>query len=164
MSQEKKVFGYKAFYKNLKNSYGFSFQIGKHYHIDGEIKFGTTGNGFHFCKNIEDTFRYVGGLEEEFEVCQVLGSGTIVEFQDEYYGYYNMYACSDLVILRKLSREEILHLAYRMTPTSLERFFQGFMLTPEEIVYFQENIDLQRQDLQKTLAYYQLGDRNAYRR
>ena len=48
------VKGYKAFNKGLTNRYGRKFEIGKQYSLDGKISFGNDGNGFHFCKNIEE--------------------------------------------------------------------------------------------------------------
>jgi len=161
-SMEGEIIGYKAFQKGLINSYGVRFQVGKKYHINGPIVFGTTGNGFHFCKRIEDTLRYVEGFQE-FDICMVIGSGTITEFCDEYYGYYDMYASSDLILLKKLSREEIFEIAYQMNPISLDRFLRNFPLTKEEIISFQNYVRFQPL-LQKTIAYYQLGDKDAYKR
>ena len=52
------MLGYKCFNENLINRYGTKFEIGKIYHANGNIKFGNKGNGFHLCKNLEDTLRY----------------------------------------------------------------------------------------------------------
>ena len=51
--------GYKAFYSDMRNHYGMKFKEGEIYNVSGNASFGLKGNGFHFCKNIEDTFRYI---------------------------------------------------------------------------------------------------------
>lgn len=51
--------GYKAFNKDMLAMNNIKFEIGKQMHIDGPIKSGPIdGNGFHFCTNFEDTFRF----------------------------------------------------------------------------------------------------------
>ena len=60
-----KVIGYKCFNKDLINHYGQKFEIGKIYIASGIIKFGTRGNGFHMCKNIEDCFRFFDTFRAE---------------------------------------------------------------------------------------------------
>lgn len=156
--------GYKAFSKGLINSYDVSFEVGKGYHVDGDIKFGTTGNGFHFCKNMEDTLRYVNGIDEEIEICEVVGSGTIVEFEDDYYGYYDMYACSDLYIEKILTREEIMDMAHHMNEIGLHRLFMGYKLTKEELETLRKLIKPYQKHLEKTISYFQLGDKDVYNR
>ena len=56
--QDKYIYGYKCFNSDMTNRYGKKFELGKVYSTDGKVKFGNSGNGFHFCKNIEDTLRY----------------------------------------------------------------------------------------------------------
>ena len=85
------VKGYKAFNKGLTNRYGRKFELGKKYSTTGEISFGNDGNGFHFCKNIEDTLRYFDAVNDEISICEVKGSGDRILKEDEYYGYYEMY-------------------------------------------------------------------------
>ena len=41
--------GYKALKHDLTNNYGMKFEENKTYHVQGKIKYGTVGNGFHFC-------------------------------------------------------------------------------------------------------------------
>ena len=102
------VIGYKCFNEDLTNRYGINFEIGKIYSTKGEIKFGNVGNGFHFCKNIEDTFSYFDIFAQNVTVCIVREFGNIVEYEDEYNGYYNMYVSENIEILRELTREEII--------------------------------------------------------
>ena len=77
------IIGYKCFNKGLLNRYGKKFSVGKIYVTDGMLKFGTRGNGFHICKNIEDTFRYFNSLKNDVDVCLVKGSGDFIEYSDE---------------------------------------------------------------------------------
>lgn len=105
------ILGYKCFNKDLTNNYGFKFEVGKSYFVDGEIKAGINGNGFHMCKNIEDTFRYYGPMNLDISVCEVVGSGKRVSFCDKYNGYYDMYSVGKIEILRQLNRNEIIEMA-----------------------------------------------------
>ena len=84
--------GYKCFNKNLINRYGIPFEVGKTYKVDGNISFGNNGNGFHMCVNLEDTLRYFDGFNTEIDICEVIGDGNFVLFEDNYYGYYDMYS------------------------------------------------------------------------
>ena len=63
--------GYKAFNKDLTNRYGSEFVEGTTYRVEGELKFGNNGNGFHFCKRLEDTLRYFPGMEEEIDIASI---------------------------------------------------------------------------------------------
>ena len=100
------VLGYKAFYKGLINNYGMKFSVGKIYFMPGVIKFGLNGNGFHMCKNIEDTFRYFNTFDYDIDICEVKGSLDVCEGKDEYYGYYDMYSVKLIEILKKSYYQE----------------------------------------------------------
>jgi hypothetical protein len=52
------VKGYKALSPNMTAIYGngITYELGKWYKVDGEIK--PCENGFHFCRKLEDTHRY----------------------------------------------------------------------------------------------------------
>ena len=54
---------------------------GKEYYIEGPIKF--KERGFHFCKNLEDVFRYYNGFDENTVICEVEGFGEIDTYNDE---------------------------------------------------------------------------------
>ncbi len=58
------MIGYKCFNSDLTNRYGSKFEVGKTYHAKGDIKFGNNGNGFHMCKNMEDTLRYFDAFND----------------------------------------------------------------------------------------------------
>ncbi len=143
----KQIEGYKALDGKNCNQYGQQFEEGKWYHRDGDISFGVHGNGYHFCQNFEDTFRYFptipikGSIFEPYEevhLAKVIGSGYIVESFDDYYGYYGLYSAQDLWVEHILTREEIIALARKLGRDSerLERFVSSFLLTEEEIELF----------------------------
>ena len=64
------VQGFKGFDENLKCR-EFQYEIGKHYHQDGEIE--ACANGFHFCKNPMEVFEYYSPAKNRF--CAVEGFG-----------------------------------------------------------------------------------------
>ena len=99
------MFGYKVFYKGLKDSFGNEYTLGKKYKLDEEVKW--SQNGFHFCKRPEDTLRNFDDFNNELEIALIEASGNIVEYDDEYYGYYDMFASSEYKIIRVMSRDEI---------------------------------------------------------
>ena len=100
--------GYKAFQEGLTNRYGYTYELGKKYVIDGELKW--SENGFHFCSRPEDTLRYINGFQDGYTITEVEGSGEITIHEDEYYGFYNMYVSSEMEILRIVPREEVFNM------------------------------------------------------
>jgi hypothetical protein len=158
---ENRVKGYKAFNVDLTNRYGSSFEVGKRYSVDGNAVFGNHGNGFHFCERLEDTLRYFDAMNGEIAICEVVGSGNIVEYSDEYYGYYEMFAATELEISKVLTREEIVGM-FRDAPWyRTVRFVQGFRLTDVEREFFKLQYENEFRVLQ-AIAYYQEGDNRAY--
>ncbi len=143
----KEISGYKALDGKNCNQYGQLFEEGCSYHREGTITFGVHGNGYHFCRYFEDTFRYFPTIPikgaffppyEEVHLAKVIGSGTIVESFDDWYGYYHLYSAENLFIEHILTREEIIALALKLERNSdrLERFVSSFLLTEEEIPLF----------------------------
>ena len=153
----KEIIGYKAFNEGLINRYGVKFEQGLTYSIPGTARFGNDGNGFHLCTYLEDTLRYFDALEENIDICRVLGSGDMHVYNDDYYGYYDMYAVSQLKILHLLSKEEILAETNKMWFERLKRFIMGYRISQSEL----ENIlanncsDYQKEELKKIYKYYQ---------
>lgn len=155
------IIGYKCFNEDLTNRYGTKFEVGKIYIAQGAIKFGNNGNGFHLCKNIEDTFRYFDAMEGTVSICQVKGSGEMVSYFDDYYGYYDMYAVEKLEILKLLTREEIVGIGLSIGYERVKRFIAGFKLNQEEIEAF-KNKYFNNPFILSYIAYYQENDKDAF--
>jgi len=124
--------GYKAFNKDHTNRYGMPFLEGKDYHVDGPIRFGNDGNGFHMCTHLSDVFRYFDS--ENVDVAEVIGSGEYDEGEDETWQepYYYMYAVSDIHIERFLTREEIINIISNSSASDIVKFFATFNPSEEE--------------------------------
>lgn len=161
MSME--IHGFKAFNKGLTNRYGMEFKEGETYTVDGSLRFGNDGNGFHFCERLEDTLRYFPAMEEEIDIAKVTALGEIVEAEDNYYGYYDMFCTDKIRIDKKLSREEIIEMYLNMPDYRVIRFIQGFKLSPIEIEMFKLKYG-EDENIMKAIAYYQLGDKDVYNR
>ena len=120
----------------MTNRYGKKFEVGKIYTATGTIKFGNNGNGFHMCKNMEDTFRYFDSTN--IAVCKVNGFGKKELYEDEYYGFYDMYAVEKIEILKLLKRKEILEYMLNNYPSNVIRFIQLFKLYDDELKLFED--------------------------
>lgn len=150
--------GYKIFNSDFTNRYGKKFEIGKTYTDDNEITTWVDGNGFHFCENFYDTFRYFD-VEEGFVLAQVVGSGNIVEYNDEYYGYLHMYSASNITIKRIVERNEIIEMLKRYVDWNftMRKIFMTFPLTDNEfntLLNSTESIYI-KQELLKNYKTYQ---------
>ena len=151
------IHGYKSFALDGTNKYGKIMPVG-HYHRDGEIKFGINGNGYHFAKYIEDTLRYSTNGIRNCLVAQVIGSGTILEGEDEYNGYHDLYVASDIEIVKYLEREEIIDIALKLDQVKMKRFIRDFNLTNEEIALFEGKYF----DVDLVIDYYDRHIKEAY--
>ena len=131
--------GFKIFNSDFTNRYGQKFEVDKEYVASGDIVWGTNGNGFHFCTHLEDCFRYYDAINDDCIITQVSGSGKIKEYNDEYYGYYDMYVSEILKINKILTRKEILEYLYDLLESNvlnynrIKRFIRGYKLTTIEI-------------------------------
>ena len=160
--------GYKCFDKGLINRYGVTFELGKIYHANGDIKF--QKNGFHMCANLEDTLRYYDGFSN-IKIAEVIGIGKIDRYEDNYYGYYDMYSAERLYILKFLSREEIYQYILNIAEHSslftdrVIRFVEGYKINEEERNGLIGAIsdDNQRKRLVKAIKYYQDGNHDVYK-
>lgn len=155
------IIGYKCFNEDMTNRYGMKFSIGKIYIAKGTIKFGNNGNGFHICTNIEDTFRYFDVKNKDFNICEVIGSGKTVKYDDEYYGYYDMYSVEQLEIIKKLSRKEIIDIGLDLDFLRTKRFIQGIKLSGYELELFKQKF-IENKTILDTIAYYQENDIDVY--
>ena len=148
--------GYKAFGAGLKNRYGMVFEVGKTYHANGEIEFGCGGNGFHFCTHLSDVFRYYN-KDEEIIVAEVYTEDTgydIDSYDDDYNGYYDMYACKNISINRIISRKEIIEKMLNSSYYEIVKFIPTFKLTDEEARLFMEL----SKEIEKIVRYYQFNE------
>ena len=66
--------GYKALNKDMTAYGGFLYELGKTYHMDGEIK--PCARGFHFCKSIADCYHFYG-MNDDTVICEVDASGEV---------------------------------------------------------------------------------------
>lgn len=146
--------GYKSLDKNLKNMYGFQYEIGKKYILNGELKW--KENGFHFCTYMEDTLRYIKDFNTDFKIVEVIGSGDIVKYDDEYYGYYDMYASSVLEIIREIKREELINEIINSNVFRVKRLISSIKLTEEELFLIKEKY----KNLDDIINYYQYNQKN----
>lgn len=157
------VKGYKAFNGGLINRYGKKFELGKIYSVDGDVSFGNDGNGFHFCKNIEDTFRYFNAKDEKVVVAEVTGFSDIVTSNDEYNGYYDMYSAKSIRIDRIINRKELIKMFLtKITSESrVIRFIQLYRLTEDEIQLFKLWYSSSSR-IMDSIMYYQENKKDVY--
>lgn len=151
--------GYKVFIGNKElftNNYNRVCKEGEILEIDGELQ--VKKNGYHFAKRLEDTFRYGNSLNEGVVVCEVTSLGDILEYDDEYYGYYDLYVSSKLRIDKILSRKDIIEYMDKVNVERLKRFVQTFKLTYDEAMYFIGR----NNELDKYIEYYQFGNKDAF--
>lgn len=148
--------GYKAFYKGLINKSNLQFEEGKIYSVEGNARYGQKGNGFHFCKRLEDTLRYFC-FEEDIEFAEVTSLGDLAEYHDHYNGFFNMYCTNKIRIDRVLKREEVISMFLEMDGHEnprLNRFISLYPLTKEEIEMFKSKFKDEKFVLD-TIFYYQ---------
>lgn len=156
------MIGYKAFEEKLINRYGMDFKLGKEYTVSGTLKFGLKGNGFHFCKNLEDTLRFVDGTKAV--VVQVEASGDLKEYNDEYNDYYDMYVTNKIKIVRIISKEEILKYTLSLSDYRLIRMIRDYKRFTKEEISLLEEIFKQTPQILNAILYYQKGDKDVYNR
>ena len=125
------MLGYKAFNEDGTNRYGKVFEIGESYHVDGDIlaRFGKDGNGFYYCTKLADVFRFFA--PDDVKVGVVEASGEIDSTIDEYY-YYEIFACSDIKVIKYLTREEILNTIISEGRYSIDKAIATYNFIPEE--------------------------------
>ena len=153
------LIGYKSFNKDYTNNYGKKFEEDKNYHVDGGIKYGLHGNGYHFSTNIEDTIRYC--KDKDIKIGKIQASNIIIKGStesDDYYGYYNNYVTSDIKILKFLEREEIINIMLKLPPYRIERFIRDYFLTESEQNIFYGI----SKEIDNAIDYYQKGIKDTY--
>lgn len=88
--------GYKIFNEDMKCR-EFQYEVGKTYKHDGKIEL--SKSGFHFCRNPLNLFKFYSFYDSN-RVCEIKAKGKIVHGDTKS-------VCSEITILRELSREEI---------------------------------------------------------
>ena len=151
------ITAYKCFNKGLTNRYGTKFKTGTLYHQEGEISFGNNGNGFHACLRLEDTLRYFDAMTGEVDICLVNLSGKIVEYEDDYNGYYDMYAAENMEIVKVLNHDEIINYGLNLYEMRAIRFISLYHLNDKEINMFKARF-ANNINVLNNIAYYQEGD------
>ena len=163
MNNEGFIKGYKCFNKGLTNRYGKKFELLHLYHTDGDIKFGNNGNGFHMCKNMEDTLRYFDAMNDEVDICYVECFGNHDLYEDDYYGYYDMYSVEYLFLTKLMTREDILKYALKLNEPRIIRLVSLYKFTEEELKIirdaFKNNLHVQ-----DYISYYQCNDKEVFNR
>lgn len=153
------MIGYKVFYKGLIDSFGNKHAIGTHYKLNGEIKW--SSNGFHFCKRPEDTLRNFDDFNDELEIALIEATGSIIQYDDEYYGYYDMFASSEYTILRVVKRDEIIKEVLKSKNIFRQkRLLERMKLTERQLRLF-KGLNIELDD---TISYYQYHDTEVYKR
>lgn len=156
-----KMEGYKLLYDDLKNQYGLKMEVGKTYQATGEIKFGTNGNGYHFCGNFEDCFKYAYG-SRNIHIVKIIADGKIIETSDLYNGFDNLYVAQIITIKSLLTKEDIVNKALQLNEMALNRFLKLYPLTEKEKTLFipivKNNFTLNR-----TFEYYQNNNKDIYK-
>ena len=84
------------------------------------------------------------------------------KYDDEYYGYFDMYVCENIYVIRVISRKEIIEMAKSLYEERLCKFISTFNLTDEEANEI-EKISKEKQKVLKAIDYYHNGNKNAYR-
>lgn len=92
--------GYKGMDSEMKCR-GMQFEVGKTYHVDGEIS--VCRNGLHFCERLTDVFYYYERDGNRFFVVEAHGCVMMEGGKS---------AASDLTIVRELTDVEINRMVY----------------------------------------------------
>ena len=102
-------------------------------------------------------------MKNDVSICLVRGSGDMLVFSDEYYGYYDMFAATGLEVSKVLTREEIINMYLSVPSHRMVRFVQGFRLSEQEkeLMRLSYCDDI---DVVNAISYYQDGDKDVYSR
>ncbi len=115
------------------------------------------------CTNLEDTLRYFDAMNQNVDICKVVGYGNIEKYDDEYNGFYDMYAVEYMKILYVLTREQIIDYIVKLPIERIQRFISLYKLNPDEIDMFKEkyqNIPM----ILMTIEYYQENNKKVYQK
>lgn len=155
------MIGYKAFDYDLVNRYGMKFELNVEYSLSGELKFGNSGNGFHFCTNLEDTLRYVDGANAVITIVEALGD--LQKYDDEYNGYYDMFVTNKIKIIKVLTKEDIFNYMLKLPEFRIIRLISLYFQFSEEYLQMLEMLYQNNDGIIKAIKYYQRNDKDAYK-
>ena len=155
--------GYKAFNKDKTNRYGSPFEEGCTYTYNAaeKVRFGNFGVGFHFCTELADVFRYFPNDDDDVLVAKVTGTGKYEKYDDEYYGYYDMYVVSSITIDRFLTREEIINHILNDSEFNVKKFLATFRLNEKEKLLFLKKF-VNNYDICRFILYFQFGFKSVF--
>lgn len=153
--------GFKAFNGDCTNRYGKKFLEGVEYSFDGQLQYGSSDNGFHFCNNLEDTFRFFDSFNDEVIIGKIVADDKIISTDDTFYGYYGLCVTNRIKVLKFMSREEVVDYGLSLVGDRLYRFIRGYKLTPDDIKMFQDKFSDDYIAI-ANIEYYQLGDKKAF--
>ncbi len=112
---------------------------------------------------MEDTLRYSGGINNpNIIIAKIEANNIIDEGSDEYYGFYDMYATSDLYVDKILTRKEIIeYFLNENNEYRVKRFIESYKLNEVEIELFKLKY-IDDELLTKTIEYYQEDKKEAF--
>lgn len=155
--------GYKILNKKMENRYGEKLEVGGIYQVEGIVKYGLLGNGYHFSSNICEIFRFFNTNDDDFVVVEVEGFGKIVENDVDYYGYMNLYVAEGIKINRIIERKDYIKMILEMDEFSVEKFLRTFRLSDKEKEIFKIKF-ASNDKIMKLISYFQDDDKTVYER
>ncbi len=135
---------------------------GNVYSVERKICFGRNENGYHFCKNFEDSLKYLEVLTRDFKLAKVRAFGDIKESFDRYNGVYDIYVASSLEILAYLTEDEIFSMALQLSSIQIKRFLQFYPLNGLEKERFKQEYKMLELGVMQNFDYYQENKKDAF--
>lgn len=102
-------------------------------------------------------------MTEDIDIAKVICYGNIDKYDDEFYGYYNMYSCEYMIVDRVLTRKEIINYALNLDSERVKKFISLFKLTREELILFKNKFE-QYEQVTEYIQYYQENDKEVFKR
>ena len=160
-------FGYKSFDGQRRNQMGVIFEEGKIYTAKGNLRPGMYDydhmNGYHMSEPLANVFRFFDSKAQGIEIAEVRGFGNCLKFDDEYNGYFDMYVCENLEVLRFMRRYEYVEKMLHQSEPDILKFISTFDMDEHEKRMFSYEFEGNKA-VSKALAYYQYGDKEVYER
>ena len=99
------VKGFKGTDKNMRCKGDYQYELGKQFDLDADVEPATCSKGFHFCKNLENVFRYykIGDGNRFFEVEALVKKSDLDPKKKE----YAKYAAKSIRFIRELTVDEV---------------------------------------------------------